>query len=80
MTYIFVNLKRFDVPKSLGGICLNDNPQEWIEWVVDQSVQFGLGQLDSSANLELTNSNSPKTQPQRSSKRSRCFMNYSSPL
>ena len=46
MTYIFVNLKRFDVPKNLGGICPVDDPQQWIESVIDESVQFGLGQLD----------------------------------
>jgi triosephosphate isomerase len=46
MVEIFVNLKRFDVPKSLGGICLNDNPQEWIESVIDDSVKFGLGTLE----------------------------------
>jgi triosephosphate isomerase len=46
MRNIFVNLKRFDVPKRLGGICPIENPQEWIEQVIDQSVQLGLGQLD----------------------------------
>ena len=46
MVEIFVNLKRFDVPKRLGGICLHDNPQEWIENIINQSVQLGLGQLD----------------------------------
>ena len=45
MKKIFVNLKRFDVPKSMGGICPLGNPQEWIESVIDGSVQFGLGQL-----------------------------------
>jgi len=46
MVEIFVNLKRFDVPKRLGGICLYDNPQEWIESIIDQSARLGLGQLD----------------------------------
>ncbi len=46
MREIFVNLKRFDVPKSLGGICPLDNPKEWIEWVVDESVKHGLGKLE----------------------------------
>jgi len=46
MTYIFVNLKRFDVPISLGGICPLNDPQQWIESVIDDSVQFGLGQLE----------------------------------
>ena len=46
MREIFVNLKRFDVPKSLGGICPFDNPKDWIEWVVDESVKYGLGKLE----------------------------------
>ena len=46
MAEIFVNLKRFDVPKSLGGICPVDDPQKWIEEVMDQSVGYGLGALD----------------------------------
>lgn len=46
MAEIFVNLKRFDVPKSLGGICPVDDPQKWIEDVMDQSVGYGLGALD----------------------------------
>jgi triosephosphate isomerase len=46
MKRIFVNLKRFDVPKSMGGICQMDNPKLWIEWVVDESVKHGIGQLE----------------------------------
>jgi triosephosphate isomerase len=46
MVYIFINLKRFDVPKSLGGICLRENPREWIEWVIQDSIYYGLGKLD----------------------------------
>ena len=46
MKEIFVNLKRFDVPKSLGGICPMDDPKEWIEWVIDESVRYNLGKLD----------------------------------
>ena len=46
MKQIFVNLKRFDVPKKLGGICLMDNPKEWIEWVIAESIACGLGKLD----------------------------------
>jgi triosephosphate isomerase len=45
MRYIFVNLKRFDVPKKWGGICPVDDPQAWIESVMEQSVALGLGQL-----------------------------------
>ncbi len=46
MKEIFVNLKRFDVTKSLGGICLEDNPQKWIEGVIEDSIEAGLGKLD----------------------------------
>ncbi|MCP4757340.1 MAG: triosephosphate isomerase [Proteobacteria bacterium] len=45
MTEIHVNLKRFDVPKKLGGICLFDSPGEWIEFVIDESIKAGLGTL-----------------------------------
>lgn len=51
MTEIFVNLKRFDVPKSMGGVCTMNNPKEWIEWVMDESVKNGLGKLQS---MEVT--------------------------
>lgn len=46
MKYIFVNLKRFDVPKSMGGICQFENPAEWVENVMKESVKNGLGRLD----------------------------------
>lgn len=46
MREIFVNLKRFDVPKELGGVCNVDNPKVWIEDIVDKSVELGLGTLD----------------------------------
>ncbi|MBE3571766.1 MAG: triosephosphate isomerase [Moorella humiferrea] len=45
MKEIFVNLKRFEVPKSRGGICPLDNPKKWIEWVIDESIKYGLGKL-----------------------------------
>jgi len=45
MKQIFVNLKRFDIPKSLGGICALDNPEKWIEGVMKESVEYGLGKL-----------------------------------
>ena len=41
MKKIFVNLKRFDVPRSRGGICPFDNPRQWVEWVVAESVKIG---------------------------------------
>ncbi|KLU60565.1 bifunctional PGK/TIM [Peptococcaceae bacterium CEB3] len=45
MKEIFVNLKRFDVPKEMGGVCNMTNPQTWIHWVIDESVKGGLGKL-----------------------------------
>jgi triosephosphate isomerase len=43
---IFINLKRFDVPRSKGGICPKDNPKEWIEWVIEESINNKLGVLE----------------------------------
>jgi len=40
---IFVNLKRFDVSRNIGGICTKEDPKEWIEWVIDESISNGLG-------------------------------------
>lgn len=45
MKEIFVNLKRFDVPKEMGGVCPMKSPGEWIQWVVSESVRNGLGKL-----------------------------------
>lgn len=45
MQYIFVNLKRFDVPRSLGGVCPVAESDEWIRSVLSQCADFGLGQL-----------------------------------
>ncbi|HUV08174.1 MAG TPA: triosephosphate isomerase, partial [Spirochaetia bacterium] len=45
MADIFINLKRFDIPRRMGGICPKDSPGEWIEWVVGESVERGLGKL-----------------------------------
>jgi triosephosphate isomerase len=50
MKEIYVNLKRFEVPRRLGGLCPVDKPTTWIETVVQESVDFGLGALD---NLHL---------------------------
>ena len=43
MSKIFVNLKRFDVPKKSGGLCPIEDPLVWIESVIDKSVELGLG-------------------------------------
>lgn len=46
MRKIFVNLKRFEVPKKWGGLCPNDDPISWIEEVIRDSVEFELGASD----------------------------------
>lgn len=46
MREIFINLKRFDVPKELGGVCNIDDPKVWIEDIVDKSVELRLGELE----------------------------------
>lgn len=43
MNEIFVNLKRFDVPKSMGGVCPVDDPVMWIESVIKDSIALELG-------------------------------------
>jgi len=48
---VFVNLKRFDVSRELGGVCPIDNQKQWIEWVLEKSVRNGLGKLE---NIEVT--------------------------
>ncbi len=51
MRQIFVNLKRFEVPKEKGGLCPQADPAAWIESVIDETVELGLGQQE---NLQLT--------------------------
>ncbi len=43
MKHIFINLKRFDVPREKGGVCPSEHPGEWIAQVVRQSVELGIG-------------------------------------
>ena len=43
MNWFFVNLKRFDVPRQLGGVCPFDHPKEWIHWVMAESIEAGIG-------------------------------------
>jgi len=40
-----INLKRFDVPRELGGICPFSKPQEWIESVIEDTIEYGLGKM-----------------------------------
>lgn len=46
MHEIFVNLKRFEVPRALGGVCPREEPGEWIREVIDQCVEMGLGAME----------------------------------
>lgn len=43
MPEIFVNLKRFEVSRKLGGLCPQDDPVAWIESVVEDTIESGLG-------------------------------------
>jgi triosephosphate isomerase len=36
MLHIFVNLKRFEVSRKLGGVCSSESPKDWIESVVSE--------------------------------------------
>jgi len=51
MIEIQINLKRFDVPRVLGGICPFSKPQEWIESVIEESIKSRLGNIK---NLHVT--------------------------
>ena len=44
MKHIFVNLKRFDVPRSAGGVCPSDTPGPWIADVMAACTAKDLGQ------------------------------------
>jgi triosephosphate isomerase len=46
MSKIFVNLKRFDVPRALGGICPQEDPELWIRWVIKETISLGLRSLE----------------------------------
>lgn len=46
MKYIFVNLKRFDVPQKYGGVCPVEDPKDWIEGIIDDSISYGLGNME----------------------------------
>ena len=48
---VFVNLKRFDIPRTMGGVCPSGDPAEWISGVIERSVELGLG---ASPDLALT--------------------------
>ncbi len=46
MKEIYVNLKRFEVPRSMGGICPAEDPVDWIRQVVKETIGLGLGRLE----------------------------------
>ncbi len=46
MKEIYVNLKRFDVPKKYGGICPEDDPVKWIKETVRSTAELGLGRME----------------------------------
>lgn len=45
MKEIYVNLKRFDVPKAYGGICPDEDPVRWIRDTIKDTVRLGLGRM-----------------------------------
>lgn len=40
-----VNLKRFEIPTNLGGICPDNNPVIWLQRIIKRSINLGLGQI-----------------------------------
>ncbi|ACL20661.1 triose-phosphate isomerase [Desulfitobacterium hafniense] len=46
MKQIFINLKRFDVHRSLGGVCPFERGDEWVEWIVDECINYEIGKLE----------------------------------
>ncbi len=42
MTTMYVNLKRFDVPESLGGICPFEDGAVWARRLMEQTIEIGL--------------------------------------
>lgn len=45
MIRLFVNLKRFEVSRSQGGLCPYESPKRWIEEIIDETVNLGIGSL-----------------------------------
>jgi triosephosphate isomerase len=44
--HIFVNLKRFDIPKKMGGICPENDPLQWTKSIITESIGLQLGALE----------------------------------
>ena len=45
MRDIFINLKRFEVPRSIGGVCPEESPTAWIAGVLNSCRELGLAKL-----------------------------------
>jgi triosephosphate isomerase len=45
MRTIFVNLKRWEVPRQLGGVCPDPDPAAWMQSVIAESMALNLGSL-----------------------------------
>ncbi|VBB07739.1 triosephosphate isomerase [Lucifera butyrica] len=45
MKHIFVNLKRFEVARKFGGLCDVDIPEKWIQNVLEECINLGLGEI-----------------------------------
>jgi len=43
MSHIFVNLKRFDVPRDKGGLCPTNDPVKWIRSVARETAELQVG-------------------------------------
>lgn len=45
MKNIFINLKRFEIARSLGGLCDIDSPEQWIAGIMDECIKLGVGKV-----------------------------------
>ncbi len=46
MLHIFVNLKRFEVSRKLGGVCGVESPKDWVEGIISECVSRNLGSTE----------------------------------
>jgi triosephosphate isomerase (TIM) len=46
MLHVFVNLKRFEVSRKLGGVCGIESPRLWIKWVLSECIGLHLGSIE----------------------------------
>lgn len=45
MNHIFVNLKRFEVSRKLGGVCDANSPRDWMERALEECIRLDLGRM-----------------------------------